>query len=386
LALSATPIPRTLHMGLAGLRDMSLIETPPKDLLAIQTVVAPFSEPLVRTAITQELERGGQVYFVHNRVETLPGMASLIQNLVPQARVAMAHGQMSERLLEKIMLQFLQQKTNVLVATTIIENGLDIPLVNTILINRADRMGLAELYQLRGRVGRSDRRAYAYLLVPTEARLTPVARQRLSALKEFSELGSGFRVAALDMELRGAGNLLGGQQHGHVNAIGLELYTQMLETAVRELRGEPARPEIAATINLGLDIRIPSSYIPEEHQRLRMYKRIGAVRSLEEKTAVEQELADRYGALPPPVRNLLDYAALRLEAERLWISSIERKKERVHIQFHANTVVEPSRLMQFISAHPEAQFTPSGALRLPVRGSAKDLLPQVQAALQQLQL
>jgi transcription-repair coupling factor (superfamily II helicase) len=221
--------------------------------------------------------------------------------------------------------------------------------------------------------------------VPPEGELTPIARQRLSALKEFSELGSGFRVAALDMELRGAGNLLGGQQHGHVNAIGLELYTQMLETAVRELRGEPARPEITTTINLGLDIRIPPSYIPEEHQRLRMYKRIGAVRSLPERDSVEQELADRYGALPPPVRNLLDYAALRLAAEQLWITAIERKKERVQIQFHANTGVEPSRLMQFISANPGAQFTPSGALQIPLSGNSKDLLPQVQSVLQQLQ-
>jgi len=391
LSLSATPIPRTLHMALAGLRDMSLIETPPRDRLSIQTVVAAFSESLIRTALTQELERSGQVYFVHNRVQSLPAMASLVQKLVPQARIGMAHGQMNERLLEKVMLQFLRHETDVLVATTIIENGLDIPLVNTIIINRADRMGLGELYQLRGRVGRSNRRAYAYLLVPPEAKLTPVARKRLSALKEFSELGSGFRVAALDMELRGAGNLLGGQQHGPVNAIGLELYCQMLEGAVRELRGEPARPEFTTTINLGFDIRIPSSYIPEEHQRLRMYKNIGGIRSSQERDNVAQELHDRYGPAPSSVRNLLDYATLKLLAEQLWIRAIERKKELIEVQFHAETKIEPARLMEFIASQPGAQFTPAGVLRLPLRGStplerqSKDLLPWLQELLERLQ-
>jgi transcription-repair coupling factor (superfamily II helicase) len=278
----------------------------------------------------------------------------------------------------------------VLVATTIIENGLDIPLVNTIVVNRADRMGLAELYQLRGRVGRSDRRAYAYLLVPPEAKLTPIARKRLSALKEFSELGSGFRVAALDMELRGAGNLLGGQQHGHVNAIGLELYCQMLESAVRELRGEPTRTEFTTSINLGLDIRIPSSYIPEEHQRLRMYKNIGAIRSSEGRDNVSQELHDRYGPVPRSVRNLLEYATLKLLAEDLWIRSIERRKDCIEAQFHAETRIEPARLTEFIAAQPGAQFTPSGILRLPLRRNlphhnpSSDLLPWLQETLERL--
>jgi transcription-repair coupling factor (superfamily II helicase) len=385
LSLSATPIPRTLHMALAGLRDMSLIETPPRDRLAVQTVVAPFNESLLRTALAQELERGGQVYLVHNRVQSLPAMAALVQKLAPQARIGMAHGQMNERHLEKVMMQFLRHATDVLVATTIIENGLDIPLVNTIIINRADRMGLAELYQLRGRVGRSNRRAYAYLLVPPEAKLTPIARKRLSALKEFSELGSGFRVAALDMELRGAGNLLGGQQHGHVNAIGLELYCQMLEGAVRELRGEPAQPEFSTTINLGLDIRIPSSYIPEEHQRLRMYKNIGGIRSAAERDSVAQELGDRYGTVPISVRNLLDYAGLKVRAERLWIRSVERKKNFVEVQFHAESKADPDKLMDFIGAHAGAQFTPSGVLRLPLRGDAKSAVPMISALLDRLE-
>ena len=232
LAMSATPIPRTLHMSLVGLRDMCVIETPPKDRMAIQTVVAKFDEKLIRSAIELELERGGQIYFVHNRVETIYEIAAKIQELVPQSRVVVGHGQMGEAELEKTLLAFMHHEFDVLVATTIIENGLDIPLANTIIINRADRHGLTELYQLRGRVGRSNRRAYAYLLIPPEQELTDVARRRLAALKEFSDLGAGFKIAALDLELRGAGNMLGGEQSGHIEAVGFELYTSMLEEAV----------------------------------------------------------------------------------------------------------------------------------------------------------
>jgi len=238
LAMSATPIPRTLHMSLVGLRDMSVIETPPKDRMAIQTVVAKFDEKIVRSAVEVELERDGQVYFVHNRVESIYEIAARIQELVPAARVAVGHGQMSETELERVMLAFMRHEYDVLVATTIIENGLDIPLANTMLINRADRHGLSELYQLRGRVGRSNRRAYAYLLIPPENELTEIARRRLAALKEFSDLGAGFKIAALDLELRGAGNMLGGEQSGHIEAVGFELYTSMLEAAVKELKGE----------------------------------------------------------------------------------------------------------------------------------------------------
>src|ERR1041385_4978355 len=217
---------------------MSVIETPPKDRMAIQTVVASWDDKLIQSAIEQELERGGQVYFVHNRVESIWEIAAKLQELVPKARVAVGHGQMGESELEKVMLKFMHHEADILVATTIIENGLDIPLCNTILINRADRLGLSELYQLRGRVGRSNRRAYAYLLLPAEIELTPIARRRLAALKEFSDLGAGFKIAALDLELRGAGNMLGGEQSGHIEAVGFDLYTQMLEQAMRELKGE----------------------------------------------------------------------------------------------------------------------------------------------------
>ncbi|PYY13134.1 MAG: transcription-repair coupling factor, partial [Acidobacteria bacterium] len=261
LTMSATPIPRTLHMSLVGLRDMSVIETPPKDRMAIQTVVAPFDEKLIRTAIEHELEREGQVYFVHNRVESIFEIASKIQALVPRARVIVGHGQMSEGELEKVMLSFMQHKADVLVATTIIENGLDIPLCNTILINRADRHGLSELYQLRGRVGRSNRRAYSYLLIPAEQELTPIARRRLAALKEFSDLGAGFKIAALDLELRGAGNLLGGEQSGQIEAIGFEMYTTLLERTVRELKGEDLPERVSTQLNLALNLRLPNEYI-----------------------------------------------------------------------------------------------------------------------------
>src|SRR2546421_290714 len=295
LTLSATPIPRTLHMSLVGLRDMSVIETPPKDRIAIQTVVASWDDKLVRSAIEQELERGGQVYFVHNRVDTIWEIAARLQELVPRARVTVGHGQMSEGELEKVMLKFMRHEADILVATTIIENGLDIPLCNTILINRADRLGLSELYQLRGRVGRSNRRAYAYLLVPAEVELTPIARRRLAALKEFSDLGAGFKIAALDLELRGAGNLLGGEQSGHIEAIGFELYTQILDRAVREMKGETAPEEAETQLNLGLNIRIPVDYIPEENQRLRMYKRVAGVETESQLNDVRAELQERYG-------------------------------------------------------------------------------------------
>ncbi len=265
-----------------------MIETPPKDRLAIQTVVAPFSESLVRRAIEEELARQGQVFLVHNRVETIYSLADLVSKLVPKARVVVGHGQMNEKELESVMLKFVRDEADVLVSTTIVENGLDIPRANTILINRADRFGLSELYQLRGRVGRSNQRAYAYLLVPEDVSLTPLATRRLAALKEFSALGAGFRVAALDLELRGAGNLLGGQQHGHINAIGFDLYCQMMERAVAALKGEEAKPEMRATINLGLDIRIPQEYIPNENLRLRTYKRIAGIANEAEREEVNQ--------------------------------------------------------------------------------------------------
>ncbi len=363
LTLSATPIPRTLNMSLVGLRDMSVIETPPKDRLAIQTVVSPFSESLVRRAIEEELARDGQVFLVHNRVESIYSIAAMVNQLVPKARVVVGHGQMDEKELETVMMKFVRDEADVLISTTIVENGLDIPRANTILINRADRFGLSELYQLRGRVGRSNQRAYAYLLVPDDVSLTPLAKRRLAALKEFSALGAGFRVAALDLELRGAGNLLGGQQHGHINAIGFDLYCQMMERVVSTLKGEETKPEMRATINLGLDIRIPQEYIPNENLRLRTYKRIAGITNDAEREEVDRELADRFGPAPPAVGNLLDYALLKGLAERILVSSIERRANEVAIKFHPETTLPPEKLVGLIRSKGEGmRLDPGGTL------------------------
>ena len=362
LALSATPIPRTLHMSLVGLRDMSVIETPPRDRLAIQTSVSAFSEQLVKSAIETELQRDGQVYFIHNRVESIYSLASLVTKLVPKARVVVGHGQMGEKELESVMLKFIRDEADVLVATTIVENGLDIPRANTIIINRADRLGLAELYQLRGRVGRSNQRAYAYLLVPPETVLSEVARKRLSAMKEFSELGAGFRIAALDLELRGAGNLLGRQQHGHIEAVGFDLYTQMLERAVSKLKGEEAAPELRTTLSLGLDVRIPQDYIPSENLRLRTYKRISSIATDEERQDVSRELADRFGPPPTSVENLLDYAMLKSMCEKLRISAVERQGSRVAIRFHPETPLDPAVLVKVVRSRQGIKLDPGGIL------------------------
>jgi transcription-repair coupling factor (superfamily II helicase) len=374
LAMSATPIPRTLHMSLVGLRDMSIIETPPKDRMAIQTVVARFDEKIIRSAVEVELERGGQVFFVHNRVESIYEIASRIQELVPSARVAVAHGQMGENDLEKVMLAFMRHEFDVLVATTIIENGLDIPLANTILINRAERHGLSELYQLRGRVGRSNRRAYAYLLIPPENELTEIARRRLAALKEFSDLGAGFKIAALDLELRGAGNMLGGEQSGHIEAVGFELYTSMLEAAVKEMKGEASDERPATALNLGIALRIDESYVPEENQRLRLYKKIAGASTEAAVNEVCAEMEDRYGTPPDATVYLLEAAMLRLECERLGIAQVDRKRGELQIRFMENANVDPAHLMQLVARNAKrgAQFTPQGLLKLPLRATRPD--------------
>ena len=374
LAMSATPIPRTLHMSLVGLRDMSVIETPPKDRMAIQTVVAKFDEKIIRSAVEVELERGGQVYFVHNRVETIYEIAARIQELVPAARVCVGHGQMSETELERVMLAFMRHEYDVLVATTIIENGLDIPLANTMLINRADRHGLSELYQLRGRVGRSNRRAYAYLLIPPEDELTEIARRRLAALKEFSDLGAGFKIAALDLELRGAGNMLGGEQSGHIEAVGFELYTSMLEAAVKEMKGEASEERPATQLNLGIALRIDESYVPEENQRLRLYKKIAGAASEAAVNEVRAEMEDRYGAPPDATVYLLEASLIRLECERAGIAQVDRKHSELQIRFMENAAIDPQHLMRLVAlnARRGAQFTPQGLLKYPLTATRSD--------------
>ena len=370
ISMSATPIPRTLQMSLLGLRDMSVIETPPKDRLAIHTVVAPFHPELIRSALELELARGGQVYFLHNRVDSIWSRAAMIQELAPQARIGVGHGQMGEAELEQTMLRFMRHEFDVLVCTTIIENGLDIPLANTMFVENAERYGLSELYQLRGRVGRSNRRAYTYLLVPQDTELTEIARKRLAALKEFSDLGAGFKIAALDLELRGAGNLLGGEQHGHINAVGFDTYVHLLEEAVRELKGEEIVPEIHSALNLGLDIRIPSEYIADENQRLRAYRQIANASDAAALDRAAKELEDRYGKTPEAVRNLLQYSALKTVAQQIGIEAVDRRHSMLNVKFHQQTRVDPARLMNIVSGTKGAQFTPAGVLILPLDGQA----------------
>src|SRR5882757_2029780 len=397
LSMSATPIPRTLHMSLIGLRGMSVIETPPKDRMAIQTIVAKFDEKLVRTAIEMELERGGQSYFVHNRVETIYELASKIRELVPHARVVVAHGQMCEGDLEKVMLAFMNHEYDVLCATSIIENGLDISLANTIIINRADRHGLSELYQLRGRVGRSDRRAYSYLLIPPEQELTEVARRRLAALKEFSDLGAGFKIAALDLELRGAGNMLGGEQSGHIEAIGFEMYTTMLAEAVAKMKGESAEERLPVQMNMGISLRIDSDYIAEENQRLRMYKRIAGAENEAVLADVRSEMIDRYGEMPETVVHLLAAAEIRMICERMSIAQVDRKRvqieenrqkvmrEMLDLRFDQKAKIDPAALMKLVARNAKkgALFTPQGVLRWPLTSSkAVDVLNETKAVLE----
>lgn len=369
LTLSATPIPRTLNLSLAGVRDMSVIETPPRDRLAIHTVVAQFAEPVVKGAIELEMARGGQVFFVHNRVESIFTMADLLQRLVPGARIGVGHGQMGDKELEEVMMKFVQHDLDILVCTTIIENGIDIPLANTIIINHAENYGLAQLYQLRGRVGRSSRRAYAYLLIPPEGQLTSIARQRLAAIREFSDLGAGFRIAALDLELRGAGNMLGGEQSGHLDSIGFDLYCQMLEQTVKELRGTVIEDDVNTSINLNLDIRLPEDYIGDISQRLRTYKRISSAfddRALE---LLGQELDDRYGPRPVQVDNLFEYARLRREASPMGILSVDYEQGMLMLKFSDRARINHEQLLAWVTTNPQVSFSPSGLFKYPVKSA-----------------
>jgi transcription-repair coupling factor (superfamily II helicase) len=334
LTLSATPIPRTLHMAMVGMREMSVITSPPEDRYPVETFVAEYDEELIRDAIGRELSRGGQVFVVHNRVQTIEKLASRIQQLVPEARVAVAHGQMKEDKLEQIVLDFMDNEYDVMVATTIIENGVDIPMVNTILVDDADHLGLSQLYQLRGRVGRSNRLAYAYFLYKRDKVLTEVAEKRLQAIKDFTELGSGFKIAMRDLEIRGAGNILGPEQHGFIITVGFDLYTQLLEEAVRELKGDaPPVKEIQPGIELQVDAFISDQYVSDARQKIDAYKHIIAVRSLEDVEDVAIELVDRFGAMPDPVKNLLDIASLKVQCANVGITALSQIKENVTLKF-----------------------------------------------------
>lgn len=384
VTMTATPIPRTLNMALSGLRDMSVIETAPRDRLAIQTVVVKFKSQVIENAINFELDRGGQIYVVHNRVESIYSLAGFIQKISPKARVGVAHGQMGEKELEQVMTRFMHHEFDVLVATTIIENGLDIPLANTLIVNRADRYGLSQLYQLRGRVGRSNRRAYAYLLIPSDETLTQIARRRLAAIREFSELGAGFRIAALDLELRGAGNLLGGQQHGHIEAIGFDLYCQLLERTIEELRTGEVLPEVETAINLRLDLKIPSDFVDEELQRLRIYKQIASTRNESEVDNLYRDLEDRFGELPLPVRNLLEYARLRILGRARGVTAIERTSHGIDLKFHETARIDPERIVELVSSGMGVSFAPPATLRLQAAASRADLFSSIENVLREI--
>ena len=341
LTLSATPIPRTLNLALAGIRDLSAIETPPEDRLPIQTRVAEASAGLVRDAILRELDRGGQVFYVHNRVETIEAQAEQLRRMLPGARFVVGHGQMTEGALEKIMLTFADGAADVLVCTTIIESGLDIPNANTIVIDRADTLGLAQLYQLRGRVGRSSRRAYAYLLYRRRERLSDEARKRLQAIFNASELGAGFQIALSDLEIRGAGNILGGEQSGHMAAVGFDLYSRMLAEAVEvqkaDLEGRAAvlaAPQ--AVLDLPVEAHLPTEYVPDVAQKLELYRRLARARTPEDLDAFRQEVTDRFGAMPKPVARLVEVAELRLAAEAAGVSSVSREEGWLVVRFGAS--------------------------------------------------
>jgi transcription-repair coupling factor (superfamily II helicase) len=386
LTLTATPIPRSLHMAMVGLRDCSIIATPPEGRSAIQTMVTPYAEATIERAIRDELARGGQVFFVHNRIDTLPAMQALLQRLVPECRIGIAHGQMPERTLEAIMMQFLKRHFDLLLCTTIIESGLDIPSANTIIINHAETFGLAQLYQLRGRVGRSVQQAYAYLLIPGDLLLSETARKRIEALEEFSELGAGIHLASRDLEIRGAGNLLGPQQSGHIASVGFDLYCQMLEEAIRTVRGEAVLPRIEPELRLEVQGYLPETYVDSEAQRLEIYRRCALLTEPVALAALRQELQDRFGSPPPAVERLLLVIEVKLLARQLFLERIEQRGLEVLLTFHPQTPVEPHRLLQWLqTTAPRFRFLSERVVRMPLpRSTAEARLLLLKKRLQQL--
>ena len=351
LTLTATPIPRTLHMSLIGIRDMSVLEEAPQDRLPIQTYVMEYDSEMVRAAISRELGRGGQVYYVYNRVNNIAEVTAQIAELVPEANVAFAHGQMKEHELEKIMYDFIAGEIDVLVSTTIIETGLDISNVNTMIIHDADNLGLSQLYQLRGRVGRSSRTAYAFLMYRKDKMLKEVAEKRLGAIREFTELGSGFKIAMRDLEIRGAGNLLGEQQHGHMQAVGYDLYCKMLNEAVKEEKGT-ALPEdsFETMVDMELDAYIPDTYIRNESQKLDIYKRIAGIESREECEDMQDELLDRFGDLPRPVQNLLAVADLKVKAHHVYVKELVERPDEIRLVLYEKARLNPAAFPAFIES------------------------------------
>ncbi len=386
LAMTATPIPRTLQLSLSGIRDLSVITTPPNDRLSVRTFVCRATDQVVRDAVLRELGRGGQVFFVHNRVHSIEARASWLTALVPEARIVIGHGQMDGQKLEKVMVDFTEGRFNVLMSTTIIESGIDIPTANTMLVDQADHFGLAQLYQLRGRVGRSRERGYCYLLVPSEATLTSEARKRLAVIQKFTELGSGFQVASHDMELRGAGDLLGMKQKGHVQAVGLELYAQLLDEAVRTLKGEEAPVEFDPDINLQVNARLPEDYVADDHLRLVLYKRLAHAADEEDVLAVADEMADRFGPLPPVVQNLVEVMRIRTLARYVGLDTVQHAAQRVSLTFHRKTPLPVASILQLVS-DPASRFHAPADFKLVYTFDAherRDTVPSTRMCLQRL--
>ncbi|HWV46330.1 MAG TPA: TRCF domain-containing protein, partial [Nitrospira sp.] len=388
LTLTATPIPRTLQMAMSSVRDLSIIDTPPAGRLAIKTEVIRFSDKAVRDAILRELGRGGQVYFVHNRVETMERIGAWLHQLVPEARMVMAHGQMDARPLEAVMLKFVKREADVLIASAIIQSGLDVPNANTIIVNRADLFGLAQLYQLRGRVGRGGEQAYAYFLIPDEGTLTGDAQKRLIAIQQFTELGSGFRIAAADLEIRGAGNLLGKQQSGHIAAIGLDLYMQMVEQAVQRLKGHVMEEEPDPTLQFPVSAFIPEQYVADPHHRLTLYKRLTACGQVGELALLHGEIQDRYGPPPEPVERLLEVMQLRIHAKRLHLASIEVHGQTAKVVFHPKTVIPETSIHRLMDQlKKRLRFLSPASFEVQMRdGDWPALFSELNAILQSLDL
>ncbi|WP_372995167.1 transcription-repair coupling factor [Lutispora sp.] len=351
LTLTATPIPRTLHMSLIGIRDISVIEEPPEERYPVQTYVMEYNDEIIRDAILREVNRGGQIYFLYNRVRSINRMADKLRALVPEARIGVAHGQMDERLLENTMLDFYNGEYDVLMCTTIIETGLDIPNVNTIIVYDADKMGLSQLYQLRGRVGRSNRLAYAYLTYQRDKVLTEIAEKRLQAIKEFTEFGSGFKIAMRDLEIRGAGNILGREQHGHMEAIGYDLYTKLLEDTVRKLTGKPLKEKIETIIELNIEAYIPQSYIKDENQKIEIYQKIASIEGLKFLYDVEEEIEDRFGDIPDTVRNLMGIAYIKYLASKHGIVLVSQKPEGVLLRFKNDKYIKAEAAIRLMNEY-----------------------------------
>lgn len=375
LTMTATPIPRTLHMSLSGIRDMSIINDPPEGRMPIKTFVKEAESDVVRNAILRELDRGGQVFFVHNRVENIGHVADQVQKLVPYARLDIAHGQMPESELERVMMDFYEHKFDILVCTTIIESGLDIPNANTIIINESDKLGLAQLYQLRGRVGRSNRQAYAYLLYKPDKMLTEVAEKRLDAIREFTELGSGYRIAMRDLEIRGAGNLLGAEQSGQMAAVGFDLYCQLLARAVSELKGEDVQEIDLPPVDLPVDAFIPQNYMPTEAHRILFYKKMAAVKSVEDVQAVQDELEDRFGDPPRPVWNMLAIIRLRLRCHELGIANIGNFRNQIIVKFGHGVRLPLSMCMDLRRQYKRHWFDPD---QLKINPSSPRVISEVE--------